>query len=174
MEFHSFEWQACSVLIMDISIKSPSLTDGASMWRLVRDSQQLDVNSTYLYCLLGEHFSDTCAFALVNQQAVAFVTAYRLPQQPHVLFIWQIAVAPSFRGRGIAKQLLQHLTQQPWFAEISEIQATVSPSNVASAALFRYFAQQLSAQVQVTPFLESAHLSAEHEAEPLWRILLPG
>lgn len=157
---------------MDVVIKTPTLKDGVAIWRMVKASNKLDVNSTYLYCLLSDHFAQTCAIAYHQYQPVAFVTAYRLPQRPNVLFVWQIAVEQAYRGQGIALQLLEFLSRQAWFSTISEVQATISPSNDASAALFKKFAQQHQSRIIIEPYLTTQQLTDAHEEEPLWRVLM--
>ncbi|WFE68538.1 diaminobutyrate acetyltransferase [Thiomicrospira sp. R3] len=157
---------------MNIIIRPPSLQDGAAITRLVKESQTLDVNSSYLYFLLSDHFSQTCAIAEVDNTAVGFVTAYRLPIDPNVLFVWQVAVDASMRGQGLAMQLLQNLTERDWFTQINKVQCTISPSNQASNALFAKFAQQLDSKVEISDYLTSVHLGNGHEAEPLVSISL--
>lgn len=155
---------------MNIIIRPPCLQDGAAITRLVKQSQTLDVNSSYLYFLLADHFAETCAVAEVDGQLVGFVTAYRLPKDPSVLFVWQVAVDPSMRGQGLALRLLDDLAQRDWFKQIQQVHCTISPSNAASNGLFNKFAARLGSQTQSEDYLTSAHLGADHEAEPLIRI----
>lgn len=152
---------------MKLNIRPPSLNDGAAIARLVTQSQTLDVNSTYLYFLLADHFASTCAVAEFDDEVVGFVTAYRLPAEPDVLFVWQIAIAEKAQGKGIALVLLESLTRRDWFAGIKTVQCTISPSNKASNALFAKWARQLGADLRVEPYLTTRHLGVEHEAEPL-------
>jgi L-2,4-diaminobutyric acid acetyltransferase len=157
---------------MNIIIRPPSLNDGAAITRLVKESQTLDVNSSYLYFLLSDHFSQTCAIAELDQRPVGFVTAYRLPNDPSVLFVWQVAVDPSMRGQGLALRLLQNLAARDWFEQIQQVQCTISPSNKASNALFAKWANQLGSKAEVSEYLTPAHLGDGHEAEPLVSIPL--
>lgn len=157
---------------MNIIIRPPCLNDGAAITRLVKESQTLDVNSSYLYFLLSDHFSQTCAIAEVDKRAVGFVTAYRLPDNPGVLFVWQVAVDPAMRGQGLALRLLQNLATRDWFEQIQQVQCTISPSNQASNALFGKWAKLLGAKTEVCEYLTSSHLGDGHEAEPLVSIPL--
>jgi len=152
---------------MKLNIRPPSLNDGAAIARLVNQSKTLDVNSTYLYFLLADHFADTCAVAEFGDEVVGFVTAYRLPSQPNVLFVWQIAISATMQGKGLASALLESFEQRDWFAKIKAVQCTISPSNKASNALFAKWARHLGAQVHIKPYLTSQHLGLGHEAEPL-------
>src|SRR3546814_3808888 len=59
------------------------------------------------------------------------------------LFVWQIGVAPDATGRGIAGRLLRALLDRPACRTVRCIEATVAPTNLASAALFRALARDL-------------------------------
>lgn len=155
------------ITLMNVTLRSPSLEDGAAITQLVKQSQTLDINSSYLYFLLASHFSQTCAVAECEGELVGFVTAYRLPQQADCLFVWQIAVSPLCRAQGLASKLLSFLASQPWFASIRQVQCTISPHNRASNRLFEKFAARLGASIKVEPFLTPAHLGDSHDAEPL-------
>lgn len=158
---------------MDVYIRPPCLADGAAIKSLVENSGTLDLNSTYLYFLLAGHFAQTCAVAETNGELVGFVTAYRLPDNPDILFVWQIAVSDKFQGQGLASRLLQNLSLRDWFGDISQVQCTISPSNKASNSLFAKFADYLKAELVISPFLEKHHLGKEHEEEPLVALFLP-
>lgn len=159
---------------MDVFIRPPCLEDGAAIKSLVKNSGTLDLNSTYLYFLLAGHFAQTCAVAETNNgELVGFVTAYRLPDNPDILFVWQIAVSDKAQGQGLAFRLLQNLSHRDWFSSISQVQCTISPSNQASNGLFAKFADHLNAELVISPFLEKHHLGEEHEEEPLVALLLP-
>ncbi|MGE0680499.1 MAG: diaminobutyrate acetyltransferase [Candidatus Binatia bacterium] len=141
------------------------------MWRLVRDSGVLDVNSPYSYLILCQHFSETCLVAEIAGELVGFVTAYRPPVTSNVIFVWQIGVARSMRGRGIGLTILEALVKKEAANGISFLEATVTPSNAPSQALFRALAQQLHTQCEETPCFPM-HLFPDetHEAEDLFRI----
>jgi L-2,4-diaminobutyric acid acetyltransferase len=159
---------------MNITIRPTVLSDGQAITKLVKASGTLDVNSDYLYFLLADHFSKTCAIAVGDQgQALGFVTAYRLPEQLSTLFIWQIAVVEHARGHGLAKQLLRHFTKQAWFSTINQVVCTISPNNTASNELFKSFASEVGGRVRIKPFLTSTHLGISHEDEPYVMIDLP-
>ncbi|AEG31380.1 diaminobutyrate acetyltransferase [Thiomicrospira cyclica] len=161
-------------MFMNITIRPTQLSDGTGLANLVKASGTLDVNSDYLYFLLADHFSETCAIAVDDKQTpIGFVTAYRLPKDPTTLFIWQIAVAEEARGQGLAKKLLQHLTEQVWFDSINQVVCTISPHNCASNALFESFSDSLNAQLNSKDYLTTQHLGLSHDPEPYVIIELP-
>ena len=75
-----------------VTVRRPTRADGAAMWRVARDSGELDLNSSYAYLLLAEHFAETCRVAVVpdteapeGERVVGFVTGYRLPDDVDAL-----------------------------------------------------------------------------------------
>ncbi|MGB8275605.1 MAG: diaminobutyrate acetyltransferase [Alphaproteobacteria bacterium] len=150
----------------DYFFRAPGVSDGPALWSLAKDSGSLDLNSPYAYLMLGAHFADTCAIAERGAKPVAFVSAFVSPLRPETLFVWQVAVAAEERGQGLAKQLLKHVLARPACRRVRYLEATVTPSNKGSAALFRALARELGVPCRVTPGL-SADLfpGGAHEPE---------
>lgn len=153
------------------TLRPPTVEDAAAIWRLVRDSGVLDLNSPYSYLILCKHFAETCIVAEEAGVIVGFVTAYRPPITPDVIFVWQIGVAQSVRGRGVGLMILEALVRQEAALGASFLEATVTPSNGPSRALFRAVARRFHTQCNETPYF-STHLfpNDTHEAEELFRI----
>jgi L-2,4-diaminobutyric acid acetyltransferase len=152
--------------------------DGAAMWALVHEVGTLDPNSAYLYLLLADRFAETCAIAERDGRLVAMLTGFVPPRDPSTYFVWQIGVDPSARGEQLASRLIEHvLARHP---SVSFLEATVSPSNDASLALFRSFARCRDATLathagygaELFPHAPDRpqHDRPPHEAEPLLRI----
>lgn len=155
-----------------INIRNPNVDDGARIWEMVRDSKPLNLNSSYLYLLLCQHFSETCLIAEKDSELLGFVSAYRPPKLPDVIFVWQIAVHRSTRQQGLAKRLLHKLIQQDGCRNIRYIEASVSPSNQASRNLFHSFAKELNADCKETPFFKKGLFpeGENHEEEILFQL----
>jgi L-2,4-diaminobutyric acid acetyltransferase len=158
-------------LLNKVVLRQPREEDGASIWRLVRDTGVLDVNSAYSYLMLCKFFSDTCVVAEHDGQIVGFVSAFRLPANPQTLFVWQVAVAESQRGNGLGKALLQELIRREACKNVRYLEATVSPTNVPSQALFRGLARDFATRCEVWECFP-AHLfpGGTHEPEMTFRI----
>ena len=152
-------------------VRPPTVKDAAAIWRLVRDSGVLDLNSPYSYLILCRHFAETCLVAEMRGEIVGFVTAYRPPVTSNVIFVWQVGVARSMRGRGLGLTILEALVRKEVANGVSFLEATVTPSNAPSQALFRALAQRLHTQCVETPCFPT-HLFPDetHEAEDLFRI----
>lgn len=147
----------------------PNVNNGADMWRVARDSQKLDLNSSYAYLLWAEDFAETSAVATVDGQVVGFVIGYLRPQRPDTLLIWQIAVDGSQRGKGLAGKLLDHLLERLG-ESVRYLDTTVTPDNAASIALFESLAKRWSATIENARLFEAEQFPDEHEAEDLYRI----
>lgn len=150
--------------------RSPGKRDGAAMWRMVKDSGKLDLNSPYHYLTMSHWFSDSCRLAEdpLEHCLVGMVTGFRQPAHPETLFVWQIAVNDHYRGRGIAIRLLDEVTANP---EVRYVEATISPSNLSSRRLFEKWAATRQASIVVTEgFSEACFPDQQHEREDLYRI----
>lgn len=155
-----------------IVIRRPTVSDGAEIWRVVKESGTLDLNSAYLYLLLCKDFAETCVVAQQGQRLVGFVTGYEPPDRDSVIFLWQIGVDPACRGKGLGKRMLRTFLDQATARGATLLETTISPSNQASQALFRGLARDLGASCEVLPCFAPHHFPAHsgHEAEELYRI----
>lgn len=154
-----------------IALRRPQLADGKSVHELVRRCPPLDLNSSYNYFLLCSHFADTCVVAEQDGALVGFLSAYRLPQVPHTLFVWQVAVDGRARGRRLAGRMLDQVLARQACRGVEFVETTISPSNTASRQVFARFANERAAPWQEETFLTAAHFGTEdHEEEVLFRI----
>lgn len=151
--------------------RAPTVTDGAEMWRLARESGALEVNTAYAYLLFSQHFADTCVVAERNGKPVAFVSAFVSPAAHDTVFVWQVAVAHEERGQGVGQKLLHHLLARPACRRVRRLEATVTPSNTASRALFESVARDLDVPFSVYSGFGTDLFPGEgHEPEELVRI----
>ena len=159
----------------DFNFRHPVLNDGYAIYQLIKSSPPLDLNSSYLYFLQASHFSDTCIVVEQDEQIIGFLSAYYQPNKPQSLFVWQVAVAESARGRGLAKaMLLALLESQAKDSTVTEIACTISPSNKASQGFFGSFAKAHGLILQTSPFINQTHFGEEnHEAEDLYTLKAP-
>lgn len=147
-----------------MKIRQPTLGDGVDIWNLVRETGVLDVNSAYCYLLQCRDYADTCAVAVDQTGLAGFVTGYRLPANPGVWFVWQIGVNPRVRGRGLAKKLLLAVLGR--HDDLVQIEATISPTNKVSRALFSSLARELGVPLRESPGFEADLFPRGHEPEP--------
>ncbi|GAA3239351.1 diaminobutyrate acetyltransferase [Streptomyces sp. XM83C] len=157
----------------DLLIDRPTVADGSALWRLARDSKALDLNSSYSYLLWCRDFAGTSAVVRREDgQPIGFVTGYVRPERPRTLLVWQVAVDPAYRGRGLAAALLDALTAR-LVAErgITEVETTVTPGNTASERLFASFAARHGAGLEREVLFDAGLFpDGPHDPEVLHRI----
>ncbi|SDC19742.1 diaminobutyrate acetyltransferase [Pelagirhabdus alkalitolerans] len=135
-----------------IQYASPQLEDGKKMWQLASHTT-LDDNSAYKYIMMCQYFKETCVVAKDNQNVLGFITGFIPPENPNTVFVWQISVDPNHSGKGIASKLLKQLVSQVKSKGVNYVEATITPSNKASQALFKKLATSFDTDYQVESFL---------------------
>ncbi|MDQ0255133.1 L-2,4-diaminobutyric acid acetyltransferase [Evansella vedderi] len=152
------------------SMSKPTTSDGTPMWELVKAST-LDLNSPYKYIMMCEFFSETCIVAKEKDKLVGFVTAFIPPEKPDVLFIWQVGVDASQRGKGVASKMLNELLRRNACKNVRFVEATVTSTNAASQSLFFKLAREHGTDCDVSEcFPEELFPNGNHEAEFTYRI----
>ncbi|WUH96243.1 diaminobutyrate acetyltransferase [Spirillospora sp. NBC_00431] len=155
----------------DVQLQEPSLADGPELWRLARDSRVLDVNSPYSYTLWCRDFADTSVVARDDGVLCGFITGYVRPSRPDTFFVWQVAVGRDHRGQGLARRMLNGLADRLAPRGHRFLEATVTPDNTASTAMFEAFARGRGCRVARSPLFGAEHFpEGGHEPEVLFRI----
>lgn len=154
-----------------ITYRTPRKADGARIWALIRSIEALDDNSLYCNLLQCSHFAGTCALAESEGEAIGWISGYLPPEKPNTLFVWQVAVHPDARGRGIAKRLIHELLSRKACSRVRHIHSTITHDNSASWALFRAVADDLDAPMTDDAHFErEAHFGGRHATEHLVEI----
>ena len=160
------------------TIEIPEKRDGREVYDFITSCPPLDVNSRYAYFLLCDHFSQTSVVCRDDDQdgkIVGFIGGYRLPDAPGTFFVWQIAVAEQCRGHKLSHRMLDHLLHLDRDNPVTRIQATYTPSNMASLNFFKKYAARKNALVTVEDYLSEEDfdgIETGHEAELTISILL--
>ena len=154
-----------------LALRRPEIEDGPTLWSLARAAGGLDVNSPYAYLVLCRSFAETCVVAEADGRKIGFLSAFPPPEAPDTVFVWQVAVAPSYRRRGVAKAMLRALLERPSCAETRYVEATVTPDNRASQCLFQGLAAERGTACTVGEgFPRRLFPGAAHEPELLLRV----
>ncbi|WP_082393080.1 diaminobutyrate acetyltransferase [Nocardia arizonensis] len=151
-------------------LRPPRVGDGAHLWRIAKDSQVLDVNSSYAYLLWCRDFASTSLVAEVDGRVVGFVIGYLRPERPDTVFVWQVAVDRGQRGRGTGAALIQRLLDTVAEHGVTALETTVSPDNPASIAMFASVARRRGAAMTREPLFDTGAFPDRHAAEDLYRI----
>lgn len=141
------------------------------MFRIVEESNVLDVNSPYSYLMWGKYFNDTSIIAKRGNDAIGFVTGFLNPHSPDTLFVWQVAVDEKYRGHGLATKLIMVLIDKLKAQNIRYLEATVTPSNIPSSHLFKGLAKRYETNCHIYEcFSENQFPNIGHEAEFTYKI----
>ncbi len=155
----------------EIMLRKPKPGDESTIHNLIKQSPPLDLNSIYSYHLLCRHFSETSIVAVDHNNIVGFISAYIKPNQSDTLFVWQVVVAPSQRGKGLARLMLQSILAGSACDEVKIVESTVNPSNVASRKLFEGIARKHKCSVKESLFMNKESFgNHSHEEEILLTI----
>lgn len=156
-----------------LTIDAPRVEDGAAIWRIARDSEVLDLNSSYSYLLWCRDFAATSVVARDEKgEAIAFVTGYIRPDRPETLVVWQVAVDEAHRGNGLAAKLLDALTARVAAeGDLVSLETTVTPDNTASDRLFTSYAERHDVGLEREVLFDGGLFPEEtHLPEVLYRI----
>jgi len=153
-----------------ISFRVARPTDGAALWRVVKATGTLEVNSPYFYVLFATDFGDTCLLAEHDGEVVGAVVGYRPPREPETAFVWQIGVLPAYRGCGLGIRMLNAWLELPANRRCTWLTATVAEDNPASQALFRRIARDRHARCEVAPHFTADLFPVPHSPEPIYRV----
>lgn len=158
----------------ETTISKPHSALGSQVHDLVRRCQPLDVNSVYCNILQCDHFAETsCAAISADNQLVGFVSGYLPPKEKgKTLFIWQVAVDGSQRGKGLGVKMIQDILARDNCQNVQFVETTVTESNMASTAMFEKLAKLFSnkAIVKHIHYASDTHFNGEHDSELLFRI----
>lgn len=150
-----------------LTIKIPTQSDGKQMWKIAKDTDVLDLNSSYSYNLIATHFNQTSAIGYLNHQPIGFLSAYFIPTSPQTLFIWQIGVSPMYQGRRVAFAMIQDVLNREVCQNVTLINTTIAPSNIASQKLFQKIAQLLITDFKRSSYFSRMDFPNSHEQEDL-------
>ena len=163
--------EATSADAFELVFRQPTAEDGYPLNQLVENSPPLDPNSVYCNLLQCTHFSDTSVAVEEDGQLVGFISAYIPPAKPDTVFVWQVVVDKSQRGRGLAKKMMQEIVRRPACDKVAYLETTITPDNEASWALFRSFARDMNTELNHDIWFErDAHFNGKHDSEALLRI----
>lgn len=153
-----------------VSFRSPQIADGVRLWEIAKNTEVLDLNSSYAYLLWCRDFSRTSIVSVVDDQVVGFVTGYIRLDAPHTVMVWQVAVDADQRGKGLAGRMLTGLFDRLAPEGVTHLETTISPDNEASIALFTALARRRNTTIARQDLFLPEDFPDGHEAEDLYII----
>ncbi|PRY00551.1 diaminobutyrate acetyltransferase [Allonocardiopsis opalescens] len=153
-----------------LRLDEPRVEDGPELWRVARDTPELDLNSPYSYVLWCRDFADTSVVVRDQDNICAFLTGYVRPESPGTFFVWQVAVHRDYRGRRLGRRMLDHYGRRMVRRGCTHLEATVTPGNTASLNLFRSYARDHAADLDRSTLFDADLFPGGHEPEELLRI----
>lgn len=155
----------------EFTYRTPTIEDGAEIWKMVDETAALDDNSAYAYFMACRNFSATSVVAEAGDDLAGMVTAYPLPDDPQRLFVWQVNVRDQYQGQGVAVEMLRELMKREDCQSVRWIETTVAPGNDASEAMFERIAAHLNADINVKEvYGDELFPDGEHKVERLFVI----
>lgn len=154
-----------------ITYRRPESSDGQKIYQLIKSSPPLDLNSLYHYLIFCHYYNETSIIAEVGNDVIGFISGFITPTDSKKLFIWQVVVDASCRGKGVSLKMLSELVSRQSCRSIEYIETTVTPSNSASRAMFASFAKVYEADIKESVLFPSTLFGNEgHEEEVLFSI----
>lgn len=155
----------------DILLRVPDAEDGPALFDLIAACPPLDQNSRYCNLLQVTHFAETAVVAELDGDVVGAITGYLKPQDPTILFIWQVAVHERARGRRLATRMMEAIADREVCRQVRFLETTIEPDNAASWKAFEKFAEARNAPSdQSLLFSRERHFAGTHGDEVLLRI----
>jgi L-2,4-diaminobutyric acid acetyltransferase len=150
----------------DLLFREPRAEDGPAISSLIASCPPLDTNSAYCNLLQCTHFAPNCVVAEQAGRVVGWISAYRPPSAPDHIFVWQVAVAASARGTGLAGRMLEVLLARSAVDGADRLITTITENNAPSWALFTSFARKHGLSLSRTKLFDrEAHFGGAHDTE---------
>lgn len=144
----------------------PFAEDGPAITALIAACPPLDPNSAYCNLLQCSDFAESCIVAERDGAILGWISAYLPPRRPRELFVWQVAVAASARGLGLAGRMLDALLARPELQPLERLTTTITAENGASWALFEGFARRHGVAFERSlRFDRATHFAGAHDTE---------
>ncbi len=141
-------------------------TDAECALNLARSCPPLDVHTPYTYWVVSRYYGDTCYLIEDDGDPVGYLLA--IPKGA-TLFLWQLGIVESHRGKGLTALLFDALASSAK-GMFDAVELTISPGNGASyGALASWCRSHQLAIERLNPIVVPEH---EEPGEILYRIRL--
>jgi len=150
----------------DINIAPPVAEDAAEIHALIAACPPLDCNSLYANLIQCAHFASACAVARIDGKVAGWVSGHRPPEESATYFLWQVAVDPEVRGRGLARRMLAEILSRPEQSRTRRLKTSITRGNEASWRLFKSVSAWLGAPMREELWFDrERHFGGQNESE---------
>lgn len=125
--------------------RRPTLDDANRILGLARTFPRSELDATYLYLLLSDHFATTSMIAEMEGYLVGVAIGHRKPLCDDTLSVWQVGTVPPVQGKGIGTTMLLELIARPENADVRFIETAAFPDDRATRRLFARLAHMTQA-----------------------------
>jgi diaminobutyrate acetyltransferase len=123
-------------------IRNVCASDVSEIRKLVKACEPLTLHTAITYGVLFRSFPDTCFVVETSGQLSGFISSIRGTAHPEAIYVWQIGVIPSERGKGLSFQLIDSVAIAARRIGCSLLQVGIEPSNDQSLSVFRAYARK--------------------------------
>jgi L-2,4-diaminobutyric acid acetyltransferase len=157
----------------ELQIRNCTEEDIKATRNFVSLCKPLGLHTGYTYWMLFHYFGQSCFLMEEDGAPIGYVSGMKSDTFKDVFFLWQIGVAPEFRGRGYAYLLLHEAVKAAKRLECTAIQFTIEADNNASFNTFSGFAKKNNLKMSSVGELKYPHSVRETmEEETIYEIVL--
>lgn len=123
-----------------MEIRNITENDIGAVRTFIRDSQALELHTSFTYWILAKFLSEICFIAVEKDEIIGFVGGIRSTKKENIVYLWQLSVAPAYRRQGVGASLIGRMMDAAQKIGAKSLQFTIAPDNFASYMTFTDFA----------------------------------
>lgn len=152
---------------MNLVYSHPQAVDGSKMWELVKENNDLDLNSSYSYFLVSKLHSQRCIIVTdkTTNKLVGFIMGFVFSEEPKTYFVWQITVSKNYRCKNIGSSLIEKILSTN--EDVRFIKGTMSKDNSYYHKLLKKIALKYNTWYSIKEGFEQDQFPEGHENEQL-------
>ena len=121
--------------------------DAAALHALIGKLPPLTVHTSYTYWAMCRYARATSFVAEHDGTLVGLAMGWMPASIPSSLFVWQLGVAPAWRGKGLGDRLLDRMTRAARESGAECLEFTIGRDNDASRRVFGRLARRIGSSV---------------------------
>ena len=129
-------WLEAATVAERMTVREARITDGARLWRLVRDMGGLELNSAYFYLLYCRDHARTSLVAETDGRLAGFVSCL-LTATPGEVKLDKLYVDPQRQRLGLGRRLVDHVVARALAAGCETLILAVNKHNTDAIAAYR-------------------------------------